>query len=120
MKETEYLQCQHFNCLLDDGVSNQSIPIVLPVSTSDKSRLDKCSAFALRYVGKCIAILRDPEFFEHRKEERVARQFGTTTEGHPYIKVLNIFYLELSVYIECKKNRGRYRCKWIRTNFCFR
>lgn len=88
MKETEYLQCQHFNCLLDNGVSNQSIPIVLPVSTSDKSRLDKCCAFALRYNGKCIAILRDPEFYEHRKEERVARQFGTTTEGHPYIKMI--------------------------------
>ena len=100
MKETQYLQCQHFNCLLDDGVSNQSIPIVLPVSTSDKSRLEKCSAFALRYEGKCIAILRDPEFYEHRKEERVARQFGTTTQGHPYIKVLYLIGWESEVHYQ--------------------
>ena len=91
MKETEYLQCQHFNCLLSDGVSNQSIPIVLPVSTGDKNRLGSANAFALRYNGKPVAILRDPEYYEHRKEERVARQFGTTNQGHPYIKVINYF-----------------------------
>ena len=39
MREREYLQCQHFNCLLDDGVVNQSVPIVLPISTEDKERL---------------------------------------------------------------------------------
>ena len=33
MQEHEYLQSQHFNCLLDDGVTNQSVPIVLPIST---------------------------------------------------------------------------------------
>ena len=33
MKEREFLQCQHFNCLLDDKTANQSIPIVLPLST---------------------------------------------------------------------------------------
>jgi hypothetical protein len=33
MGEKEYLQCQHFNCLLDRGTVNQSIPIVLPVHT---------------------------------------------------------------------------------------
>ena len=39
MKEREFLQCQHFNCLLDDGVTNQSIPIVLAISTEDKEKL---------------------------------------------------------------------------------
>lgn len=61
---------------MDSGVSNQSIPIVLPVSTSDKERLDNCSAITLRYQGRPVAILRKPEFYEHRKEERCARQFG--------------------------------------------
>ena len=90
MREDEFLQCQHFNCLLKDGVSNQSIPIVLPISTSDKERLEKAkSAFTLRYEGKAMAILRNPEFYEHRKEERCARQFGTTNGGHPYIKMIN-------------------------------
>ena len=35
MREKEFLQSQHFNCLLDGKVSNQSIPIVLPISTGN-------------------------------------------------------------------------------------
>jgi len=89
MKESEFLQCQHFNCLLSDGVTNQSIPIVLPISTKDKDRLEGQAAFTLKYNGKAMAILRDPEFYEHRKEERCARQFGTTNKEHPYIKMIN-------------------------------
>jgi len=88
MREREYLQCQHFNCLLDDGVMNQSVPIVLPLNTSDKERLVGCSKFSLTYQGKVKAILSDPEFYEHRKEERCARQFGMYNEGHPYIAMI--------------------------------
>lgn len=40
MRERQFLQSQHFGTLIDDGVTNQSIPIVLPVSTSDKDRLN--------------------------------------------------------------------------------
>jgi len=89
MRETEFLQCQHFNCLLSDGVTNQSIPIVLPVSTKDKERLDGHTSFTLKFRGKAMAILRNPEFYEHRKEERCARQFGTTHREHPYIKMIH-------------------------------
>ena len=87
MREREYLQCQHFGCLLDGGITNQSIPIVLPVQTGDKERLEESSAFALSYEGKRVAIMRSPEFYEHRKEERCCRQFGTCNQGHPYVKV---------------------------------
>ena len=87
MTEHQYLQSQHFGCLLDNGVTNQSIPIVLPVSTSDKERLEACGAVTLRYENRDIAIVRRPEFYEHRKEERCSRQFGTNDTGHPYIKV---------------------------------
>ena len=73
--------------LLSGGVTNQSIPIVLPVHTNDKTNLDGCAAFTLRYDGKPIAVLRNPEFYEHRKEERCSRQFGTSNTGHPYVKV---------------------------------
>ena len=45
------------------------------------------TAFTLRYEGKAVAIMRHPEFYEHRKEERASRQFGTTSKNHPYIKV---------------------------------
>jgi len=72
------------------GVTNQSIPIVLPVHTEDKEHLEGLSAFALQYEGRKVAILRTPEFYEHRKEERCSRQFGTANTGHPYVKVSNV------------------------------
>ena len=34
-----------------------------------------------------MALLKQPEFFAHRKEERCARIFGTTNIDHPHIKV---------------------------------
>nr|XP_006009985.1 PREDICTED: bifunctional 3'-phosphoadenosine 5'-phosphosulfate synthase 2 [Latimeria chalumnae] len=88
MREREYLQVMHFGTLLDDGVINMSIPIVLPVTKENKERLDGCAAFALEYGGHRVAILRNPEFYEHRKEERCARQWGTICEKHPHIKMV--------------------------------
>uniref|UniRef100_A0A8C6YDR3 3'-phosphoadenosine 5'-phosphosulfate synthase 2 n=1 Tax=Naja naja TaxID=35670 RepID=A0A8C6YDR3_NAJNA len=98
MREKEYLQVIHFGTLLDgvgkidifklDGVINLSIPIVLPISTEDKKRLEGCSAFTLEYNGRRVAILKNPEFFEHRKEERCARIWGTTCAKHPHVKMV--------------------------------
>ncbi|XP_069836437.1 bifunctional 3'-phosphoadenosine 5'-phosphosulfate synthase 2 isoform X2 [Dendropsophus ebraccatus] len=88
MREREYLQVLHFDTLLDGGVINLSIPIVLPVSSEDKERLSDATAFALVYEGKRVAILRNPEFFEHRKEERCARVWGTTCAHHPHVKMV--------------------------------
>lgn len=88
MREAEFLQSQHFGCYLEGGVTNQSIPIVLPVTTEDKDRLENEPAFALKYNGKVYAILRQPEFYPHRKEERCSRQFGTSCKGHPYISMI--------------------------------
>lgn len=67
-----------------------SVPVVLPVSSADKERLDGCTAVALVYSGRRVAILRNPEFYEHRKEERCARQWGTSCKDHPYIKVREV------------------------------
>ncbi|XP_041426112.1 bifunctional 3'-phosphoadenosine 5'-phosphosulfate synthase 2 isoform X2 [Xenopus laevis] len=88
MREREYLQVLHFDILLDGGTINMSIPIVLPVSTEDKERLADAESIALKYQGKNVAILRNPEFFEHRKEERCARVWGTTCAKHPHIKMI--------------------------------
>ena len=99
MREREFLQCQHFGCLLDGGTTNQSIPIVLPVNTADKQRLEGVSALALRYQGKLVAILRTPEFFEHRKEERSCRQFGIYNTGHPYVRVSSCTSFYLLAYL---------------------
>ena len=52
MREREFLQCQHFGAVLDEGLVNQSIPIVLPVVTENKDRIANESAFCLVYEGK--------------------------------------------------------------------
>ncbi|XP_078065383.1 bifunctional 3'-phosphoadenosine 5'-phosphosulfate synthase 1 [Mustelus asterias] len=88
MREREFLQCLHFGCLLDGGLINLSVPIILTATNEDKDRLDGYTAFALVYNGQRVAILRNPEFYEHRKEERCARQWGTTCKEHPYIKMV--------------------------------
>ncbi|CAK1552884.1 unnamed protein product [Leptosia nina] len=90
MRETEYLQSLHSNCLtLPDGtIVNQSVPVVLPVKTDDKERLTGSTAIALVYEGKTVAILREPEFYPHRKQERCSRQFGIFHTGHPYIQMI--------------------------------
>ena len=61
------------------SLNNQSIPFL------------DCKKFALRYKSKIVAVVTNPEIYEHRKEERAARQFGTTNQGHPYIKVCFFF-----------------------------
>ncbi|MGH0139373.1 UNVERIFIED_CONTAM: hypothetical protein FKN15_031230 [Acipenser sinensis] len=88
MREREFLQVLHFCTLLDGGTINLSVPIVLPVSSENKESLDGCAAIALEYEGRKVAILRNPEFYEHRKEERCARQWGTTCAKHPHIKMV--------------------------------
>ncbi|NXC33061.1 PAPS2 synthase, partial [Campylorhamphus procurvoides] len=75
-------------CLLADGVVNLSVPIVLAVSEQDKQRLQGCEALALSFQGRRLALLRRPEFFEHRKEERCARVWGTTCPRHPHIQMV--------------------------------
>ncbi|CAP24304.2 Protein CBR-PPS-1 [Caenorhabditis briggsae] len=106
MRERQYLQCMHFGQLLDlknkvafvgekdDGKEdswplmeeiNQSIPIVLPISDEIKASLDGVKRIALKYNGQIFAILSDPEIFEHRKDERVCRQFGTNDPRHPAV-----------------------------------
>ena len=42
---------------------------------------------ALRYNGKIVAIIREPETYEMRKEERCARQWGMVHKEHPYQQV---------------------------------
>ncbi|EGD83518.1 bifunctional 3'-phosphoadenosine 5'-phosphosulfate synthase [Salpingoeca rosetta] len=87
MREKEFLQTIHFNALrkADGSMTNMSVPIVCPATTEEKEQLSSAKAITLVYEGKDLAIMRNPEFFEARKEERCARQWGTTEAGHPYI-----------------------------------
>lgn len=89
MREDELLQCLHFNCLFKNKETfNQSIPITLAVSTEVKEAHKDAAAIALTYEGKTYAILRNPEFYTHRKEERCARTWGSYTVNHPHIKMI--------------------------------
>ncbi|CAI5447879.1 unnamed protein product [Caenorhabditis angaria] len=112
MRERQYLQSLHFGQLLDlkkkvafvgekieeeeDGKVgewkieeeiNQSIPIVLPISLDTKNHLNSTSStsITLTYQNEIYAILSEIEIFEHRKEERICRQFGTNDIKHPTI-----------------------------------
>ena len=88
MTEREFLQTQHFGGLLANGqLVNQSVPIVLALSCDDKQRSEGSATVTLNFNGRPVAIVRSPEFYEHRKEERCSRQFGTTSIAHPYVKV---------------------------------
>lgn len=92
MREDEFLQTLHFNCLRQhDGTRvNMSIPITLDVSTTNYNRLKNEKAVALvNTEGRAVAILRDPEFYPHPKEERAARTFGLTHPAHPSIERIN-------------------------------
>lgn len=87
MREDEFLKTIHFNTLTANV--NQSVAIVLPVSNEDKQRIQDSKEIALYYKNKPYAILFKPELYAHRKEERIARQFGTSHPDHPYVKVIN-------------------------------
>ncbi|XP_018791507.1 PREDICTED: bifunctional 3'-phosphoadenosine 5'-phosphosulfate synthase [Bactrocera latifrons] len=91
MREDIFLQTIHFNSIATDDATtrkNQSVPIVLAVTEDIKNELDGVSSVALTYKGNPVAIMRKPEFYYQRKEERVSRQFGTSHEDHPYIKII--------------------------------
>ncbi|XP_076299328.1 bifunctional 3'-phosphoadenosine 5'-phosphosulfate synthase 2 [Lasioglossum baleicum] len=112
MRENEYLQCQHFKTLQQNGtVVNQSIPIVLPVTTAEKERCRGAPALTLKHQGRPIAILRDPEFFAHRKEERCSREFGTNDPDHPHVRMIQnsgdwLVGGELEVFEKIRWNDG--------------
>uniref|UniRef100_A0A1J3FJJ6 sulfate adenylyltransferase n=1 Tax=Noccaea caerulescens TaxID=107243 RepID=A0A1J3FJJ6_NOCCA len=89
MRESEFLQTLHFNSLrLDDGsVVNMSVPIVLAIDDEQKARIGESKRVALfDSDGNPVAILSDIEIYKHPKEERIARTWGTTAPGLPYVE----------------------------------
>ncbi|GLT42194.1 hypothetical protein SLA2020_162080 [Shorea laevis] len=89
MKESEFLQTLHFNSLrLEDGsVVNMSVPIVLAIDDSQKQSIGNSTRVALVDSNdNPIAILSDIEIYKHPKEERIARTWGTTAPGLPYVE----------------------------------
>jgi ATP sulfurylase len=62
-----------------------SVPIVLPVDAATKAAIGDAKAITLTYEGKDMAILRNPEVYNHVKEERCARTFGECAFGNETI-----------------------------------
>lgn len=88
MREHEYLQCIHFNSLRlpAGGVVNMSLPIVLAIGDREKDNIGDTPDVALAGPdGQLLAILRRVEIYPHNKEERIARTWGTTAPGLPYV-----------------------------------
>lgn len=113
MREGVYLQSLHFSSVLFDADNltgnalhlhaptnftdfndmskgeriNMPVPIVLPINNAAKARIGDANKVVLvSPSGEELAILSDPEIYDHRKEERITRTFGAVDEGHPYIR----------------------------------
>ncbi|KAK9165214.1 hypothetical protein Scep_000405 [Stephania cephalantha] len=89
MREDQYLQSLHFNSFrLDDGsFVNMSLPIVLAIDDEAKEAIGTSPDAALVGPdGDLVAILRSVEIYKHNKEERIARTWGTTAPGLPYVE----------------------------------
>jgi len=118
MREGTLLETLHFNSILVDpfNVTGNSgrlttrtdfddfpetrprkrvsmpIPITLSVTDHTKGVVEssgKRDVALVTRMGKTVAILRDYEIYENRKEEIVARMFGFIDEGHPYVQNIN-------------------------------
>uniref|UniRef100_A0A2P2J8J6 sulfate adenylyltransferase n=2 Tax=Rhizophora mucronata TaxID=61149 RepID=A0A2P2J8J6_RHIMU len=88
MRESEYLQSLHFNFLrLKDGtVVNMSLPIVLAIDDVTKESIGSSKDVGLVAPGgDLVGVLRSIEIYKHNKEERIARTWGTTAPGLPYV-----------------------------------
>ncbi|KAF9683125.1 hypothetical protein SADUNF_Sadunf05G0179600 [Salix dunnii] len=89
MRENEYLQSLHFNSLrMENGtVVNMSLPVVLAIDDETKKNIGSSKDVGLVGPdGDLLAILRSIEIYKHNKEERIARTWGTTAPGLPYVE----------------------------------
>ena len=68
---------------------SMSVPITLSCSSFTKAAIessDKRAVALVTQMGQTVAILRDPEVYNNRKEEIITRMFGAIDPGHPYIQ----------------------------------
>jgi len=117
MREGTLLETLHFNSILVDPFNvtgnagrherqtdfnsfpehqphqrvSMSVPITLSCTSYTKEAIEKSPKRAVALVtqmGQTVAILRDPEVYDNRKEEIVTRMFGAIDMDHPYIKTI--------------------------------
>ncbi len=71
-----------------DVVYNQSVPIVLSCTDSEREKLLSKDMVCLSWQGRDVAVLKNISIYPHRKEERCCRQFGIHNKQHPYQKYI--------------------------------
>jgi len=115
MREGVLLEALHFNSILTDPFNltgnvnrlqtqtdfsnfpefpapervSMSLPITLSCTSFTKNLIessDKKAVALVTQLGETVAILRDPEVYNNRKEEIVTRMYGVIDMDHPYIK----------------------------------
>mmetsp|Transcript_32281 Transcript_32281/g.39632 ORF Transcript_32281/g.39632 Transcript_32281/m.39632 type:complete len:1156 (+) Transcript_32281:158-3625(+) len=115
MREGALVQTLHFNSILVDPFNltgnsgmhtrqtdftnfqerppptrvSMSVPITLSITDFTKRNIEMAKQGAVALVtrsGQTVAILRDPEIYDNRKEEIITRMYGAMDVGHPYIK----------------------------------
>ena len=69
---------------------SMSVPITLSCTSFTKEAIEKSpknkrDVALVTQMGETVAILRDAEIYDNRKEEIVTRMFGAIDMGHPYI-----------------------------------
>jgi len=91
MTEAQFLQSLHYeHIVVNNSFVPMPVPIVKTISSQDKERIQGKGEVALQGPdGTVVAVMFNPEVFEHIKEERAGRTFGITHSGHPYIKLIN-------------------------------
>lgn len=78
----------HFNDHQPPQRVSMSVPITLSCTSFTKDSIEKSNKRDVALVtqmGQIVAILRDPEIYDNRKEEIVTRMFGVIDMDHPYI-----------------------------------
>ncbi len=115
MREGTLLETLHFNSILTDPFNvtgnidrhekktnfdqfpehlphnrvSMPIPITLACTAFTKAAIENSGKSAVALVtqmGDTVAILRDPEIYNNRKEEIVTRMYGVIDFDHPYVK----------------------------------
>lgn len=89
MREDQYLQSLHFNSLRIENGSfvNMSLPIVLAIDDETKERIGSSNDVGLvGPAGDLVGVLSSIEIYKHNKEERIARTWGSTAPGLPYVE----------------------------------
>ena len=89
MRHERQTDFSHFSDAQPPQRVSMSVPITLSCTSFTKEAIENSKTRDVALVtqmGETVAILRDAEIYDNRKEEIVTRMFGAIDMGHPYIQ----------------------------------